>query len=313
MRDGLNLRYRVFPATSFLRGPRPERGSIVILPGRSESALKYAETIFDLNAAGFRVYAFDHRGQGYSDRAKQRDAHMGHVANFQHYVDDFATFHDSILAPATNEGARRIFFLAHSMGACVLSMFLSQRPEVQPTGVILSAPMWSIAFGTTPPWLARAILLSLCLAGRGEHYAPSSGPLSIEEYGNDLTDCPERLEMLRRVLRENPALRVGGPSCRWLLSAIEATRRLRKGALLRRTFSRPTLLLESGADTVLDARANRLVDGTPGLTRINFAEARHDIFYAKDPVRRRVMKEVDVFLETYAPDVDTVSSASVST
>ncbi len=45
--------------------------AVVILPGKSESYLKYAELIYDLKNPGFSFYLMDHRGMGFSERPVQ--------------------------------------------------------------------------------------------------------------------------------------------------------------------------------------------------------------------------------------------------
>ena len=52
-------------ATNF---KRPEKPFIVIVPGRSESYLKYQELAFDLDIQGYDSVIIDHRGQGLSAR-----------------------------------------------------------------------------------------------------------------------------------------------------------------------------------------------------------------------------------------------------
>ena len=41
-------------------------GFVVISSGRTESLLKYDETVYDLHSAGYSVFIHDHRGQGLS-------------------------------------------------------------------------------------------------------------------------------------------------------------------------------------------------------------------------------------------------------
>jgi len=54
---------------SFQR-PGSDKG-IVISNGRTESFIKYKEVVYDLWHAGYSVYVFDHRGQGFSGRILQ--------------------------------------------------------------------------------------------------------------------------------------------------------------------------------------------------------------------------------------------------
>ena len=40
--------------------------AIILLPGKSESYIKYAELIYDLKGPGMSFYLMDHRGMGFS-------------------------------------------------------------------------------------------------------------------------------------------------------------------------------------------------------------------------------------------------------
>ena len=53
-----------------------ERGTIVLLTGRSDYMERYFETMRDLVARGFCVASFDWRGQGGSDRRQAAQRHV---------------------------------------------------------------------------------------------------------------------------------------------------------------------------------------------------------------------------------------------
>lgn len=65
------------------------KGSVVILPGRTEPALKYIEVAFDLYNQNFDVYLLDHRGQGESqgrvENYPNSDYQIGYVNKFENY------------------------------------------------------------------------------------------------------------------------------------------------------------------------------------------------------------------------------------
>ena len=84
--DGFPLRTVVWPAP-----PGGGRGTVVLLQGRAEFIEKYGETVGELRARGFAVYALDWRGQGHSGRVL-KDPHKGHVVSYEDYLKDLDLF-----------------------------------------------------------------------------------------------------------------------------------------------------------------------------------------------------------------------------
>jgi lysophospholipase len=63
------------------------RGSVLILPGRTEYAEKYARVAAALEDMGLGSLVVDFRGQGLSDRLLD-DARPGHIESFADYQHD---------------------------------------------------------------------------------------------------------------------------------------------------------------------------------------------------------------------------------
>src|SRR5579872_3252957 len=73
--DGVSLRFaRWHP-------PRNRKGTLCLLPGRTEFIDKYFEVVNDARERGFAVAMIDWRGQGLSDRLL-RDPRKGHIRDF---------------------------------------------------------------------------------------------------------------------------------------------------------------------------------------------------------------------------------------
>ena len=80
---------------------------MVLLQGRAEFVEKYGETVGDLGARGFAVYALDWRGQGRSGRVL-KDPRKGHVVSYDDYLKDLDLFLERLVvpdAPAAHRGA----------------------------------------------------------------------------------------------------------------------------------------------------------------------------------------------------------------
>src|SRR5205085_2153687 len=76
--DGVALRFARWSP------PEGRKGTLLVLPGRTEFIEKYFEVVAELRARGFAVAMVDWRGQGLSERAL-KDPHRGHVASFAEY------------------------------------------------------------------------------------------------------------------------------------------------------------------------------------------------------------------------------------
>ena len=72
-----------------------DKGTVVLLPGRTECIEKYGRAAGDLLARGYSVITIDWRGQGLADRALT-DPMKGHVNDFAEYQADL----DALMAEA---------------------------------------------------------------------------------------------------------------------------------------------------------------------------------------------------------------------
>ena len=268
-----------------------EKGTIVLLPGRTESHLKYAETIYDLYHAGFSVFTLDHRGQGFSGRMTP-DREVGYVDCFEDYVTDLHTFMTTIVE---KEQGANLFFLAHSMGATIASLYiLKYQPPLR--GVVFSSPMLQIDLGNIPTDVVYAAVRLKCLLGLGQQYIVKPGKIDVDTYGADLTQSTARLTHYRSILRDNPLIRLGSPSNMWMRRSIESTRSLlEKNALL--AIRCPLLLLEAAKDSVVRIKANQKFEGVSSWhVRASFPEAYHDLFIERDDVRKKALTMMFLFM-----------------
>ena len=161
------------------RSPGSDKG-IVISNGRTESFIKYKEVVYDLWHAGYSVYVFDHRGQGFSGRilqpasegssseAKRALREIGHVERFNDYVDDLKTFVDRVVKPDSN---RNLALLTHSMGGAIASLYL-QKHSGDFAAAVLMSPMHEPNISPLPRrqcWMfkIRPVSLEAPVLGKG--------------------------------------------------------------------------------------------------------------------------------------------------
>lgn len=211
--DSTQLRLGVWP-----NGPK---GTILLLPGRSEYVEKYGRVARDMAAAGYGMVAFDWRGQGLSDRP-QHHRDMGHVVSFDEYREDVAAFLEALHAL---DLPKPWFMLAHSMGGCIGLRALHDGIPVARAAFM--APMWGLQMA---PFLKSISSVVLGLAeplGFGKSFAPTTGPYAPMEFDdNPLTTDRHQFEYMMRQTHTYPELTLGGPSVTWVKAALEETEAL---------------------------------------------------------------------------------------
>lgn len=285
--DGFALR------AAFFHPPAAARGTIFILPGRSEFIEKYGEVIGELLARGFAVATLDWRGQGGSARM-MKDARKGHVEDF----DDYGLDLDALLAEAARRAMPQPYgLLAHSTGAAVALARLAQGPSPFRRAV-LCAPLVEIG-GLRWRGGARALSRILSLLGMAGFYVPTGRPNPTNDKpfeGNVLTSDPARYRLPLRWYEVAPDLAIGDPTIGWVEAAFEQLEDFKDPGfgLANRT---PLLMVLGGADTVTEPRAAAdLAARMRGASAITLAGARHEILCERDACRQEFWAAFDAFM-----------------
>ena len=195
-----------------------DKGTVVLLPGRTECIEKYGRAAGDLVRRGYSVLTIDWRGQGLSDRALS-DPMMGHVEDFAEYQQDL----DAALSAGAEAGLPQPWFLmAHSMGGAIGLRALMRRLPFR--AAVFSAPMWGIAMAAWLRPVAQVVTAVAAPLGLKARYAPTTGPesylLQVPFEGNVLTTDREMWDYMAEQVRAVPALGLAGPSLAWLGAAL---------------------------------------------------------------------------------------------
>lgn len=211
--DGTRLRMGVWP-----RGPK---GTVLMMPGRTEYIEKYGRVAADLAAAGYGMISFDWRGQGLADRPQHR-RDMGHVVSFSEYAEDVAAFRAAWEALGETGP---FFLIAHSMSGAIGMRALYDGLPVK--AAAFTGPMWGIQM---TPFLKSISSIVLGLAGPlglDKAFAPTTGPYEPMEFDdNPLTSDRDQFEYMARQTDQHPDLTLGGPSNRWVKAALDETTEL---------------------------------------------------------------------------------------
>ncbi|HZQ00961.1 MAG TPA: alpha/beta hydrolase [Reyranella sp.] len=286
-RRGTRLRYACWnvPGTAV-------RGSVVLQQGRAEFIEKYAtETVGELLARGYAVYALDWRGQGLSDRPlAERD--KGHVDDFAAYLADFRLFLGEIVGPAA---PRPVLGLCHSMGAHLVLRHLAEQPAGLLSAAICISPMIGLCRGLA----IRSLLAFMALLGRRDSdYMVATGPYDPRQRKfstNDVTSDERRYRFTDRWCEADPRLALGGPTVGWLRQAFRSMDELSAPGVMER-IDVPVLFVGTSTDAVVDAASHRMAVGRiRGAKLVTIDGAKHEILMETDARRAEFWQAFDEF------------------
>jgi lysophospholipase len=286
--DGARIRYCSTVA------PTPAADTIVLVPGYSEHAEKYFETMRDFLRLGYCVWEMDWRGVGGSEHFLP-DTHRGYSLGFDRDVRDLDQFIRTVVdVPAGG----RVFLVSHSMGGHIALRYVQEHPGAVQAAVF-SAPALSVGPpGALAQWLARRYVKAMVGMGFGSAYL-FGGHAWRESDGvpDGLTHDPERAALQRRWFTANPALRLGVmPTHRWFAELVRSCDLILEPARLA-AIRTPLLfgvpmddrLVNSGATLAASARI-------PGARVARFDAAWHELFMEADDVRGPWLAQISALL-----------------
>jgi alpha-beta hydrolase superfamily lysophospholipase len=120
------------------------RAVVQISHGMGEHSGRYARLAAELGAAGFEVYAHDHRGHGRSARNPSEFGHLG-PDGWNALVADLVTVGEAI--DARSGGAARVM-LGHSMGSFALQQYLLDHSTEIAAAVLTGTSAVDALFGS---------------------------------------------------------------------------------------------------------------------------------------------------------------------
>jgi len=265
----------------------PIKGIVQIAHGVAEHAGRYRRLASRLNAAGYAVYANDHRGHGRSSEVHGR-GDFG-PEGFQALVDDMAAL--TKVAKRENPG-KPLALLGHSMGSFAAQLYLLEHHR-ELAALVLS--------GTA----ALDKLLEALLAG--------GGPVSLELLNAGFEPGRTKFDWLSRDEAEVDAY-IADPLCGFDVpdSAMGSMFQLGAGArhdprLAQVRSDLPIYVISGEFDPVVGPRqvfTQALLDsyGAAGLTKIEhrvYAGGRHEMF--NETCRDQVEAELIDWLDRVMP------------
>ena len=277
------------------------RGSILFFPGRGDHYEKYLESLEEWHRAGWRVTAFDWRGQAGSGRLG-KDPVTGHVDDFSIWIDDLAHLWKAWVVETPGPHG----LAGHSMGGHLVTRALVEE-RVAPDAVVLSAPM--LGFQGPPLPLVMLHGVAQVMASIGEPTRPawkwSEKPGEVPEARESLlTHDPDRYRDELWWRDERPELVMGPASWRWVERAYASYRMLEEDGAMEKVQT-PILILSTRIDKLVSHDANvRAASRLPKADLVEFGEeAHHEILREVKDVRGRAMDAIAEFLDREAPPI----------
>ena len=209
--------------TSRFQADGEPRGTIFILHGFTENAVKYSEIIYSLLQNGFSVLAYDQRGHGRSWRdEKVSDDSLVHIQHFEEYEKDLDCICKAMEGKLPNPW--KVF--SHSMGGAVTSLFLMKHPGVFERAA-LCAPMIAVNRRGVPFLACKLAARSFKLIGKGRKRMFISKPYDgRESFEGACSTGRERFEWYSGVKDSRVEFHNNGPSYSWMLEALKITQKL---------------------------------------------------------------------------------------
>ena len=267
-------------------------GTVLIVHGFTENALKYAELIWSLLHNRYSVLVYDQRGHGRTWRSDALpDISVTHVDHFSDYVEDlqvvYDTYRDTLPAPW--------YIFAHSMGGAVASLFL-EKGHHHIAGAVFSSPMIA-PYIPFPAPLASALAAAACAAGRGKRWPffmkPYSGP---EDFASSCATDPDRFAWYDAIKASRPEFRNSVPSYRWSYEAFKVTDKI-LAAGAPESISCPVILFSAETDFSVQRKPQQdFVSRLKNGRFISVSGARHEIYRSVNEVLFPWWRQVIIFL-----------------
>lgn len=298
---------------------RGSKGSLVIVPGRTEGSLKYVEVATDFINQGYSpVYAIDHRGQGFTPTVTSKtlpDTTIGHIEVFDHYVRDFNTFVNEILKDSHLD-KNNLYLVSNSMGGAIALRYFQKYPNNPFKKSALSGSMFKILTDEKFPLIKTT---AICNAGFITSifsdldcygYTPGEAPfrwvdkdrlpdgreINVRPFfskgDRTLTSSKERYRLNDYVWNKWPNTIVGGPSLKWTEQALGATQTLRSIVEVKKVKN-SVFLLVAKKDFRVDANTQtKLCRQMGSKCQIKSYDGFHELLMETDSIRDEAISDI---------------------
>ncbi len=274
-----NLQTADAPALAW-RGWVPEapRAALLFVHGLAEHSGRYQRTAGNFAERGFACYGFDLRGHGSSQGRRV------HIKSFDDYLTDL---HAALFLVRARHRALPCFLVGHSMGGLITIRAVLAKPG-DVAGAVVSSPLLAPHPSAVPSRATRmaAGLLSKVAPGLLIPSGLDSSALSRDQAVVDAYVADPLVS--------------SKVSARWFTATMGAAAQARAQAPALRT---PMLLMQSGADRLVDPEATRRWAEAAPPQHLQFVwwdGFYHEMF--NEPERQRVFDRVEEWLAEHILD-----------
>ncbi|MEM6635652.1 MAG: alpha/beta hydrolase [Pseudomonadota bacterium] len=278
--DGVRLRAAFWPGGA--------KGTVLMLPGRTEYIEKYGPSASELHDRGFSSATLDWRGQGLADHIGADDI-TGHVGDFLDFQKDLRAFVAEV--EARPELPRPYYMLAHSMGGAIGLRGLIYGLDVK--AAVFTGPMWGILIRPHMRPVAHVLGAVAHALGFGDRPIPGmdhgSYGARVPFEGNMLTTDQEMYALMHDHVVDHPQLALGAPSMSWLYTALRETDRLK----VEKLPDVPSLIGIGNLERVVDPdRIREMAARWSSAELIEFNGAEHEILMEVPEVREDLYSRI---------------------
>jgi lysophospholipase len=266
--DGLELYWQSW------QPPGEPEGVLVFVHGLADHSGRYLNPVRHFVARGWTCLGFDYRGHGKSPGPRV------HVNSFDEFLSDLSEGHrlGHIRHPES-----KIFLVGHSQGGLLTILYAESNPDFL-DGVVVSSPFLGIHPDSKP---------SVFLQGTSR-FVSKITPRMMFASGVDPANISRDPEVVQAYV-DDPLVS-DQVSARWATSVTDAQKKALAEASL---MTIPTLVMQAGADRLVDPEATRTwVASAPGdlVEYVEWDDYSHELFNEPLLERKRVFDTMERWL-----------------
>ena len=293
MVDGCKIRYRFYKAT------QESKAILLMVTGFRDYIEKYDPFIMRYNQMGFDVLAYDHRGQGLSDRLLE-DRGRSYIESFDLFVKDLNQIMAELITDLNREH-KPVIPIGHSMGSHIVLRYLHDCNPILKQAILMS-PLIDIRFPHKSfKFFAKKATEIAMRMGRQMEHTPGADKVgtSQKRLANQykLTHDKQRYLKDEKDYEDNPDLFLGWPTYGWLNAAFKSLDDIKQDHYLC-DIQTPMTVIIAAKDRVVDSdAARRYFKDRENIDLHVIKDGYHELYRETDLYRDQLFEIIDATLE----------------
>ncbi len=273
------------------------KASVIYVPGYTATLDMYGEHFDMLARRGYHVLGFDLRGQGGSQRYRDKQPEKLWVDDFSVYAQDVADWLNSLNLPQD----RPLILSGSSFGGHVVTRAAGDH-QMPINGLYLLAPAFRPLAGEYSFDEALKLTKISRRLGKAKHYVFGNKDWEPEglDYtqGSDCSSNPARLYLRDAVFTRKPELRVGGATNQWGAEFFESSEYINRPEFYAK-INVPVTIISADTDVYVDTQVNSEAcrDYVNECREVVIPNTGHCLPQESDAVVEQLMDEYDRMFE----------------